>query len=285
MISAAQARSQFRSTHAPRCVEIARTRWEYWPGGHRPHGLLVLGDTLSFGDTHHRLITQFEGSRRVLAPTYPQVDSVSRIIDGLISLLDFEQLTAVDVIGHGFGAGLAHLLARRHPARVDRVVLSGFGLLTSLRIAALRARFGRLDTAWPGLLREHLRTELSGQRDAGGSAEARAFADDLMVQHPPESALHRAKLFQDLWRSQSALYDPSPAHALLLFPSSEAFFTTREQRLLQRTYEQPEVVRFDGGGQLLGVFPAEAQERALDGFLRGSASPRVRFAEPVLLAG
>src|SRR5581483_8976051 len=127
-----------RSLNGARCTRLFGAPWQYWASGKGPRGMLVLGGAFSHGDDCRRLMALFAPSRRVVSPTYPHYETVDAIVDGLARLIDLERLDRVDVFGDGLGAGLAQLLTRRYPQRVDRVALTGFGLWSRSRAWARR---------------------------------------------------------------------------------------------------------------------------------------------------
>lgn len=120
------------SRHAGRTGRSRQRRgWGLRGGrGCRP-ALLVLGGGFSFGDSAFRTISAFEPRVRVISPSYPPVRTMSELLAGVAAILDAEGVPSASVIGHSLGAGVAHAFSRRYPRRVDRLVLSGFGLYTA----------------------------------------------------------------------------------------------------------------------------------------------------------
>ncbi len=274
MTSAHEPRNRFRGTHPVRRTVIDSTRWEYWVGGKGSHGLLVLGGALAFGDTSHRLVTLFENTRKVLSPSYPHVSSATELVDGLARLLDHEGLGTVDLFGSGLGAGLAHLFIRRHPDRVARLALSGFGLTTPFRAAASRALIEMFERLPYGSVRQHFAGIFQRHAEAASdryrAQELLALATDLLDRHSHDSALHHLKLQADLFRptDERLLGRPVNTRALLLFANDDPCFTRQEQENLERTYPGATVVRHLNAGRLLGFQPAQELERKLEVFFR-----------------
>jgi pimeloyl-ACP methyl ester carboxylesterase len=93
---------------------------------------------MSTGRSSFSRIEQLEGDFRVISPSYPQAISLEATLDGLAGILDAEGIERAQVIGHSLGAGLAHAFVRRYPQRVDKLVLSGFGLYTPFRLQAIK---------------------------------------------------------------------------------------------------------------------------------------------------
>jgi len=266
---------EFKKSHPEQQVWFDSTPWTYHAGGRGPRGLLVLGGALSFGDSNHRLVSLFEPTRRVLAPSYPPVRSVLQITDGLVQLLDRERLQRVDVFGHSLGAGIAHVFARRHCDRVDRLALSSFGLCSPLHALETRLALGGMK--W--LPEPALRSWSSGVfrrlgRDAGEkrAAELAELARDVLGRHTRRSMLDQAALMGDLCRHAHAyrLDEPvlMPGKVLLLFASDDTGFTRAEQDALARTYPGAIVSRFVNAGHLIGLTHAQELHRKLEFFFR-----------------
>ncbi len=175
--------------------------WTYRAAGQGPRGLLVLGEP-------RVAVAPLEYTRRVLAPRLPRVETVLAALDGLVELLGHERLTRVDVYGHGVGAALAHALVRRHPDRVDRLALSGFGLY-----GPVKARWVRWLDRWTQVL-------------------------------PPFAvrgrAPHELALLADLMRNRSVLHvdelERRPGRVLVVLDPGDRAFSRREQQALLDTY-------------------------------------------------
>ena len=133
----------FRATHPYRSLTVGGVEWKYIAGPAAPRAedvsagpdgakpaLLVLGGGFSFGDSAFRTVTAFEPRFRVISPSYPPVRTMAELVAGIAAILDAEGIPSASVFGHSLGAGVAHAFSRRYPQRVDRLVLSGFGLYT-----------------------------------------------------------------------------------------------------------------------------------------------------------
>lgn len=280
--TAFEPRNRFRGTHPVRRVVLGRDRWEYWAGGQGPRGMLVLGGALTFGDSSHRLVTAFETSRRVLSPSYPGVTRAWEVVDGLARLLDLEKLDTVDVFGNGLGAGFAHLFIRRHPDRVERIALSGFGLSTPFRSAAGRALLELFERLPYGSVRQHYLRSYQRHAEVAGdprrATELLALANELLDRHSRQSALAHLKLQTDLFRGDDdyMLSRPIAARSLLMFANDDPCYTRQEQDSLERTYPGAAVIRHLNAGRLIGLQPTQDLEKRLDVFFRPQVVVPVR---------
>jgi pimeloyl-ACP methyl ester carboxylesterase len=242
--------------------------------------MLLLGSALSHGDDRHRLMALFAPTRRVLSPTYPQHESVGVLVDGLARLIEIEGLERVDVFGDGLGAGLAQVLARRYPDRVDRIALSGFGLWSRTRVLMQRMVAPLLRLLTDSALRDHMMRPFDKLADAAGPDRARemlSLVDRMLQRHSRQSLLKRLSLVRDLFSgAESARLEEvmdRPGRVLLLFANDDPAFSRAEQEALARTWPNANVTRYLTGGHLIGLTKAQELERKLDWFFRVSPMP------------
>lgn len=114
----------FRQTHPLRQAEIKGHDWEYIACGQGDEAILWLVGGLRVADAAYRSIPLMEDSFRIVAPTYPAVNTIAELADGLAGLLREEQITKAHVLAGSFGGMVAQVFMRRHPQLTARVVLS-----------------------------------------------------------------------------------------------------------------------------------------------------------------
>jgi pimeloyl-ACP methyl ester carboxylesterase len=258
-----------------RCANVRGAPWEYWASGRGPRGMLVLGSALSHGDDRQRLMALFASTRRVVSPTYPQYESISDLVDGLARLLDLEGLDRVDVFGDGFGAGLAHIFARRYPERVDRIALAGFGLWSRLR-TRLNLVLGPFTSLLTDSSLRNMVTRpfqrLALQAGPERAREMLSLVERMVRRHSRKSILNRLAQVRELFGHPIThrLDEPlrRPGRALLLFANDDPSFSRGEQEALARTWPESNITRFVTGGHLIGLTKAQELERKLDYFFR-----------------
>jgi len=101
--------------------------WRYRVAGHGRRGLLLLPGAVGGGEAFFRLAPLLDPTHRLVAITYPSVDRLDPLLDGLVAILDREALASTDVVGGSFGGLVAQALLAREPSRVRRLVLSATG--------------------------------------------------------------------------------------------------------------------------------------------------------------
>jgi pimeloyl-ACP methyl ester carboxylesterase len=103
--------------------------WRYRVGGTEdgPAVLVLTGATM-VPDPLFVVISELGSRYRVIAPAYPPATHMNDLVEGVITVLDAEHITAAHVVGSSFGGYIAQCLVRAHPDRVDKLVLAQTGV-------------------------------------------------------------------------------------------------------------------------------------------------------------
>jgi len=208
---------RFRARHPPSHLAIGGVTWAYIAAGQGEQALLILGGAMSTAETSFRHIERYEGVYRVISPSYPPLGSLAPALDGLAAILDAEGIARAHVFCHSLGAGVAHALIRRHPEKVDRLVLSGFGLYNarSLRLARRYLRlFGLLPYGFvSGFYKRRMRQLLAGI-DEGERAFLLAYMRDVLdLQHNKRTLMAQFDLLEDMFAHPHAYRVFEPVEA------------------------------------------------------------------------
>lgn len=116
---------KFRSEHPCKRIHVAGAAWEYISCGIGTQVLLLLPGGLRVAEANLGFIQMFEDSYRVIVPTYPPLNTMDEVVDGIAAVLDAEQVSEVFVLGQSYGGAVAQVLVQRYPSRVKKLVLSG----------------------------------------------------------------------------------------------------------------------------------------------------------------
>lgn len=129
---------EFRRTHPPRTTTCHGVTWEYLVSGDKskPPLLLLVGG-LRVADAAYESIPMLSDEFYVVTPTYPSVETMAALADGLCAVLDAEGISKAHVLGGSFGGMLAQVFVRQYPERVDRLIIS----TTTLPDAKLAERY------------------------------------------------------------------------------------------------------------------------------------------------
>ncbi|WP_427169958.1 alpha/beta fold hydrolase [Arthrobacter sp. 92] len=299
----------FRATHPYRSLTVGRVEWKYIAGPANPAApteaesptdlaveigatpeedrppLLVLGGGFSFGDSAFRTITTLEPRFRVLSPSYPPVRTMAELLAGIAAILDAEGIRSASIFGHSLGAGVAHAFSRRYPQRVDKLILSGFGLYTRGH-ARLVSAFVRLFSLLPkaalaAFYRPRI-ARLAAAAEENERAFLSAYMEDLFTAHTKESALARLEVLLDLathpdrYAATSAF--ERPEDVLLIAASDDRGFTSREREALLAAYPGARACMFGHGGHWTAVTHPAQYTDVLSRFLEGR-TPLMRRRE------
>src|SRR5215470_17094302 len=82
----------FRETHPLKQTEVNGKDWEYIACGTGDAAILWLVGGLRVADAAYRSIPLMEDSFRIVAPTYPPVTTMAELADGMVGLLQAEEI-------------------------------------------------------------------------------------------------------------------------------------------------------------------------------------------------
>jgi pimeloyl-ACP methyl ester carboxylesterase len=266
---------QFRATHPYKHLTVGDVAWEYIACGEGEQALLLLGGGISVGETAFRRIVALKDRVRIVSPSYPVVSQMALVADGLAAILDAEGIQRAHVFGHSLGSAAAHVFVRRHPERVDKLALSGFGIYNqrNARRAQLLVRllgwlpFGVFRAVYMRKIRRLL---------AGAAEDERAFmlayCEELFrVQDNKATAMARFKVLFDLIDNADVLgvFVPveRPGRVLIIAAEDDAGFEPSERETLRSLYPGAQVHTFDSGGHWAWLTRREEYDAVLYEFL------------------
>lgn len=119
----------FRENHPLHKTLVNSIAWEYLKGGTGDETVLLLVGGLRVADAGFRAILELERDFRVIAPTYPPVETMQALSDGLAGVLAAEEVERVHVLAGSFGGMVAQCFARQHPMLVKTLILSNTAVL------------------------------------------------------------------------------------------------------------------------------------------------------------
>lgn len=263
---------RFRAGHPLKEAVVGGRTWEYIDAGRGSRPLLLLPGALTTADSLWISLPHFEDRFRVIAPTYSTDPTLAGLVDGIVGILDREGIDRLAVSGGSYGGMVAQVLVRRHPDRVERLILS-HTLLPDPSKARQVERIYRFFRLLPG---SWLRA-LFRKRTAG-----------LLPDHP-ETALIRAYIreFADIHATKEVLvalyarmvdyftaYDFKPGdlegwpgRLLLLMSDNDPVTPEPVRKAQQAAYPMAEAHVFTGGGHATALLQPELYFGVMDRFL------------------
>jgi aminoacrylate hydrolase len=263
--------ADFRATHAPRRLTHRGIEWRYFVGGRGDRVVLRLSGALGLAEFAFQQIRLFEPRFRVITPDYPAVQSLGEMTDGLIAILDAEEVERAHVIGGSFGGLLAQVLVRRAPERVASLVLSHTGAPDGKRRSVATAIVAAIPQP---LLRGLLKARLGRTLDAADTFWRRYF-DVAIGAMTKADILSRVRLQAEFggqagWTPDDlALW---PGRVLLIEGEDDPLFPPAARVRLRALYPTAEVHRFQGTGHAAAVLKPEEYADVVTAFI-SSAGP------------
>jgi pimeloyl-ACP methyl ester carboxylesterase len=266
----------FRASHPYRSIDFDGLRWDYISAGSGKQGFLVLGGGLSTGESSFERITKMEGRFQVISPSYPAAQTMRRLLAGLAAVLDTEGIEKAHVLGHSLGAGIAHCFVRAYPQRVDKLILSSFGLYTPFRQAAAKFMIGLFRLLPYGFMNSYYKKAFKRLlKDAPDETRAfmTAFTGDLLDhQHNKQSLMGQFDIMGDMFNNAEDNRIREVVNigsrALILQAKDDRGFKPAEQAALRATYPGATVHLFESGGHLAGVTRSDEYEAAIEAHLK-----------------
>lgn len=114
------------STTYGRELAVGGRRWRYHRLGTGP-ALVWLTGGLRRAALGYAFLQLLADRYTILAPDYPPLDTFAEFDTGLSAILAAEHITRYHLVGQSYGGVLAQPFLARHPAQVDRLVLSNSG--------------------------------------------------------------------------------------------------------------------------------------------------------------
>jgi maspardin len=123
-VETARSLHDFRSNYPPKQIEVAGVTWEYILNGQGEETILFLHGMSGAYDIWWQQIEMLRDHYRLLSVTYPAVESLGGLSQGIFTILDQEGIYAVNLVGSSLGGYLAQYLMATNPDRVKRAVIA-----------------------------------------------------------------------------------------------------------------------------------------------------------------
>ncbi len=230
-----------------------------------PGGELV--NDLAF-DLAVRLAQRF----RVVYPAYPRAGTLAELADGITAILAAENAPSVWVLGTSFGGAVSQCLIRRHPERIERLILSNSGVPQDYVVRTRKIANAVLASLpWP-VLRVLLTRSLL--KALGAPADEMPFWQNYFHELFSDR-LTKADVLSNLGNQLEyhARYRFSPddlqawAGKVFVIESDDDLFGPKRRKALRDTYPQAPVYTFHGGGNAPAYSQTDEYLEVLDRFL------------------
>jgi len=262
----------FRASYPNRSLTFGGRQWHYRIFGEGKQTLLLLPGGELVNDMAFDLAAWLAQRFRIVYPAYPRADALAELADGVAAILTAENTPPVWVLGASFGGAVAQCMVRRHPQRIERLILSNTGVPQEYLVRT-RKRVNATLAAIPGpvlrvLLTRSLLKALGAPQDE--LPFWKTYFKELF-----RDRLTKADVLANL-RNQleyHARYRFSPEDLaawpgkIFVIESDNDIFSPERRKALRDTYPQAPVYTFHGGGHAPAFSRTSEYLEALDRFL------------------
>jgi len=263
---------RFRAENPPRTAEIGGTTWSWLAGGTGDRALLFLPGAQGTPESVSLNISHFAPRFRWLSPSYPPVPTMAELADGIAALLDREGIGQAAVIGGSYGGFVAQVFVRRHPERVERLILSHTGPPNPARGQLIAKSLRWLPRLPMFLLRLQYRKVMMGLLPKRAElALTRAYLEEIIALHLTRAGMvngYRRVVDYDLsYRFAPTDLEAWPGRLLLLLGDNDPATPEPVRERMKSLYPGAEVHVFAGGGHASGVLQREEYLGVMEAFL------------------
>lgn len=266
-----EAFQRFRRDHPPRIAEIAGRAWSFLTGGAGDRTILFLPGAQGTGEAVWSSFDHFEKQFRCLAPSYPAVETMTELADGIAALLDREGIERAAVVGGSYGGFVAQVFVRRHPDRVDRLILSHAGPPIPSRGQVIAKSLRWLPLLPMFLLRLQYRKVMSGVLpNRPELALVRAYLEEIAAFHLTKEGMingYRRVIDYDQARFEPGDLAGWPGRVLLLLGDNDPATPPPIRERMKTLYPGAEVRIFEGSGHAAGILKRDEYVAAMEEFL------------------
>jgi pimeloyl-ACP methyl ester carboxylesterase len=245
---------QFRRTHPESTHVVNGVTWRYIASGAGDQVLLLLVGGLREADAAYRNIPLLEDDFRVIAPSYPALNTMAELADGIAGVLQHESVQSAHVLAGSFGGMLAQVFVRRHRAFVDKLVLSTTAVLDEASTGRYRQGIAMIDAAPEDVVMENAKETMFTimQPPEAMHDFYRAYLDELYSYRVDKAALastyHALLDFADNYTLMPDDLAGWPGAMLILEADDDATFDAQTRERVRALYPQAERYVFHNAG-------------------------------------
>jgi pimeloyl-ACP methyl ester carboxylesterase len=226
-------------------------------------------------DASYRNIPMLDDDFRVITPSYPTLNTMSALADGLAAILDHEGISAAHVLAGSFGGMLAQVFIRRHPQKVSKLVLSTTAVLDDESAARYRQLMAMLEPMDQATVTQVAQEQMFNiiAPPASDHAFSRAYLNELYTYRVNKQALlstYRSLLdFADNWKLSSDDLADWQGAMLILESDDDATFDESVRSRVRLLYPFAGTQVFHGAGHSPGTTQRDKYFEVVKSFLHG----------------
>lgn len=282
----------FRAAHLRIQLKAKDLTWTYLSGGAQGETLLLLPGSWGNGEELYYCLRDLEKEYHLICPSYPPVRSINCLVDGILSIMDAEEVYRFSILGHDLGGALAQILVREYPDRVNNLILSHTSTASPfLARSAANLRYKQVKASQSKLSMLPLRLQrFFFIRDvqkhfSRNKSEEKDFLDAYLrvsaSQATPDYLSSRTNWLADFYHSYFFYEDDLqawPGKILLLESEDDLAVSPVERDALKKLYPQAQVHTFQDGGHLALFFNTPEALKVIEKFMEEDFSRRKKAA-------
>ncbi|HLF80671.1 MAG TPA: alpha/beta hydrolase [Anaerolineales bacterium] len=256
----------FRQAHPPAELRVDGASWEYICTGQGERALLFLHGMAGAHDIWWQQIEALQDRFRTVSLTYPAVDTLEGLRQGINAVLEDAGVQRFAVVGTSLGGYLAQYLVARQPGRIRQAVFAN--TFPPNLILARRTRGADLliRLVPQALLMAGMRwnTRLSIYPASGRSALLKGYLDE-----GTHRSMDKAR-FLARYRAVVEWFDPpdlAEIPVMIVESANDPLISPALRQLLRRTYPSARVHTFGAVGHFPYVNEPQAYSAVLEEFL------------------
>jgi len=243
----------FRAAYPNRSLTVAGVTWKYRICGAGTRALLAPPGGELVNDMAFDLVAALAPRFRIVYPAYPIAGTLDDLADGIAAILDVEKIPHTSVLGASFGGAVAQCMIRRHPEKIDRLILSNTGVPLAYLVRGRKIANAVLSSIpWPvlrGILSKSVLKLLNAPPDE--LPFWRDYTKYLFAAHLTKADV-MANLRIQLDYHVRYRFKPDDLAAwpgkVFVIESDNDIFNAERRKALRDTYPQAPVYTFHGAG-------------------------------------
>ena len=263
----------FRAAYPYKHATINGVAWQYIAVGEGARATLLLSGALGVAHFSWRTISDFINKYRVIAPSYPPVDSMAELVDGIAQIMEQEGIAKAAVVGGSYGGLVAQVFVRRHPDKSTKLVISHSFAPDPEGGKKLKGAVRWLPLLPIGPLRTLLRKRLGVLLPEGHAesallkAEFNEVIDRHLTRESIISAYRRAMDFTTNYVFTPQDLAEWPGEVLLIMADDDPATPEPVREEMKRLYPKAQVHLFSGTGHATAVLRQDEYLATIEAFI------------------
>jgi len=261
-----------------RGLNVEGYHWRYDMAGRGDQALLLLTGGAGEGKPIPDSVGPLADDMVIIAPVYPPLATIEQLLSGIAWILDREGIPAVHVFGASLGGAVAQCLVRRHPDRVQSLMLANTAAPVPWAGPLVRAVRGLLRVLPGGWLVETMKRKLT-KTMAASKAErpaVRAKIDESMAEFGKADLLAMCDYIGDYhshYRFTTTDLAAWPGRVFIIESEDDPMVPRKHRERLKRLYPQARVHTFTAGGHAPGLRDPTVMLDLMQDFLSERIAP------------